>query len=157
MDKTSYLPRDFTGDLVVAARLWRRMTRTVTARHGIAEAGAAPLIWLGRMGEGVRQNKLAERCGIEGASLVRIIDDLTKAGLAERRPDAADRRANLLHLTDKGREVTAQVEIELISLRESVLGGLDAGDIAGAQRVIAAIKAAANDEMPDGGVLEAAQ
>jgi len=155
MNKTAYLPRDFTGEFVIAARLWRRLTRSVTAQYGIAEAGAAPLLWLGRMGEAVRQNTLADRCGIEGASLVRIIDDLTKAGLVERRADPVDRRANLLYLTTRGHEITARVEEELLALRERVLGDLDAADIAATQRVIAAIKIAAGEL--DSKTLELAQ
>ncbi len=107
MDKSTYLPRDFTADLVVAERLWRRMVRAVTQRFGIAEAGAAPLLWIGRLGEGVRQNTLAERIGVEGASLVRVLDDLAAAGLVTRRPDPNDRRAIALYLTDRGRLVTA--------------------------------------------------
>ena|SRR6185312_13162040 len=142
MHKSTYLPREFTSDLVQAARLWRRLTRAVMAQHGIGEAGAPPLLWIGRLGEGVRQNTLAERIGIEGASLVRVLDDLAAAGLVTREPDPSDRRANLLYLTDRGREVTARVEVELQALRERVLGGLDAPDIAAAQRVFAAVKAA---------------
>lgn len=146
MDKSTYLPRDFTADLVVAARLWRRMTRAVTQRFGIAEAGAAPLLWIGRLGEGVRQNALAERIGVEGASLVRVLDDLSAQGLVTRRPDPTDRRANALYLTDRGRLVTAEVEEELKSLRKRVLGSLPGDDIAAALRVIAAIKHAASEQ-----------
>ena len=145
MNKSTYLPREFTGDLVVAARAWRRRTRAVTAPHGIAEAGAAPLLWIGRMGEGVRQNALAERIGVEGASLVRVLDDLASAGLVSREPDPTDRRANGLHLTDKGREVTARIEAEIEDLRTRVLGGLSPEDIAAAARVFAAIKGAVGD------------
>jgi len=146
MNKSTYLPRDFTSDLVIAGRMWRRMTRAVTAQFGLAEAGAAPLLWIGRMGEGIRQNTLAERIGIEGPSLVRIIDELAAAGLVTREPDPSDRRANLLYLTDKGRVVTAAVEVEINDLRERVLGELDPADIAAAARVFAAIKAAAGQE-----------
>jgi MarR family transcriptional regulator for hemolysin len=147
MSKATYLPRDFTAEMVVAGRMWRRMTRAVTAQHGIAEAGAAPLLWIGRMGEGVRQNALAERIGVEGASLVRVLDELAAAGLVTRQPDPSDRRANMLFLTEAGRAVTARVEAEISNLRERVLGELDDADIAAAQRVFAAITAAA-ESMP---------
>jgi len=140
MNKSTYLPREFTSELIVAGRQWKRLTRAVTARFAIGEAGAAPLLWIGRMGEGVRQNALAERVGIEGASLVRVLDELAAAGLVKREPDPTDRRANLLYLTDKGRQVTAEVEVELNELRTRVFADLDTADIAAAQRVFAAIK-----------------
>jgi MarR family transcriptional regulator for hemolysin len=145
MNKSTYLPRDFTSELVIAGRQWRRMTRAVTSRFGIAEAGAAPLLWIGRMGEGIRQNALAERIGVESPSLVRVLDDLAAGGLIAREPDPSDRRANLLYLTDRGRELTAEVEQELVDLRDRVLGDLDSADVAAAGRVFAAIKAAAAD------------
>lgn len=147
MNKATHLPREFTSELVVAGRLWRRMTRAVTARFAIGEAGAAPLLWIGRMGEGVRQNALAERIGIEGASLVRVLDELAAAGLVTRESDPSDRRANLLYLTDRGRQVTAEVEVELNELRERVFADLDTADIAAAQRVFAAIKLGA-EQLP---------
>jgi MarR family transcriptional regulator for hemolysin len=142
MNKSTYLPRDFTSDLVIAARLWRRMTRAVTAAHGVAEAGASPLLWIERLGEGVRQNVLAERIGIESPSLVRVLDDLAAAGLIRRDPDPSDRRANLLFLTERGREVVTRMEIEIRALRARVLGELGEADIRAAERVFAAIKIA---------------
>jgi len=118
----------------------------VTLRFGIAEAGASPLLWIGRMGEGIRQNALAERIGVESPSLVRVLDELATAGLVAREPDPSDRRANLLYLTERGRQLTAEVEQELMGLRDRVLGDLDSADIAAAGRVFAAIKAAALDQ-----------
>ena len=148
MNKSTYLPRDFTSEMVIAGRQWRRMTRAVTSRFGIAEAGAAPLLWIGRLGEGVRQNALAERIGVESPSLVRVLDDLAAGGLVAREPDPTDRRANLLYLTERGRALTAEVEQEIRDLRERVLADIDDEDIAAAKRVFAAIKAAAA-ELPN--------
>lgn len=142
MNKSTYLPRDFTSRMVIAARLWRRMTRAVTAAHGVAEAGASPLLWINRLGEGVRQNVLAERIGIESPSLVRVLDDLAASGFIRREPDPSDRRANLLFLTEHGRGAVSRIEVELEELRARVLGDLPEADIRGAERVFAAIKSA---------------
>jgi MarR family transcriptional regulator for hemolysin len=143
MDISAYQLREFTSDLVLTARLWRRMTREVTAQYGIAEAGVAPLLWIGRLGEGIRQNQIADRCGVEGASLVRVLDDLSKAGLVVRRQDPADRRANALYLTEEGRAVVDKVEAEITALRQRVLEEVDPDELAAAQRVLDAIKRAA--------------
>lgn len=143
MHKSTYLPRDFTGDMILAGRFWRRLTRAVTAHYGLAEAGVTPLLWIGRLGEGVRQNVVADRIGVEGASLVRVLDELAAADFVTREPDPSDRRANLLYLTPKGRETVARLEADINELRERVLGSLDAADIKGAEKVFAAIKAAA--------------
>jgi MarR family transcriptional regulator for hemolysin len=148
MQKSPALLREFTADLILSGRLWRKMTRDLSARYGIAEAGAGPLIWIGRLGENVRQNALAERCGIEGASLVRILDDLQKAGFVTRTPDPADRRANLLQLTDAGRQVLGGIETDLADMRAAALADISADDIEAAMRVFAALKLAAGHAAP---------
>jgi MarR family transcriptional regulator for hemolysin len=143
----AYLLRDLTRDMLVAGRLWRKMARRAAAKHGVSEAAAAPLIWISRLGENVRQTALAEAVGIEGASLVRLLDDLTSAGMVRRETDPNDRRANNLYLTPAGEQAVAEIEVELENLRAEIFAGVSAEDIAAAGRVIAAIKAAAGSDM----------
>lgn len=134
--------RDMTRDLLLAGRLWRKMAREAAARHGVSEAASAPLIWIDRLGENVRQNALAEAVGIEGASLVRLIDELEASGLVTRRPDPNDRRANSVSLTPRGREVVTEVNDDIQRLRLDIFRDLDLADIHAAARVLDAIKLA---------------
>jgi len=134
---------EFTADLVVTSRLWRKLARDAVARHGVAEAGAAPLLWIGRLGSNVRQNVLADYCGMEGASLVRILDDLQAAGLVVRVPDPSDRRANLVGLTDSGEAKLIEIEAELREFRLQIFAGISPEDLEAASKVFAVIKAAA--------------
>ena len=53
------------------------------------------------------QIRLAERCGLDKTTMVVTVDELEKAGLAERRPSPTDRRARIIAVTDKGAEVVA--------------------------------------------------
>ncbi|MFF0342455.1 MarR family winged helix-turn-helix transcriptional regulator [Kribbella sp. NPDC004875] len=46
---------------------------------------------------------LAERLEITKQGAGQIVDDMERRGYVERRPDPADARARLLHLTDRGR------------------------------------------------------
>ncbi|MEO5805528.1 MarR family winged helix-turn-helix transcriptional regulator [Devosia sp.] len=138
--------REFTGELAITARLWRKLAREMVARHGIAEAGASPLLWINRLGGNVRQNVLAEYCGIEGPSLVRLIDDLQGAGLVVRVPDPSDRRANLLSLTEDGQRKLTGIEAELQQLRAMTFAELTPQEIATASKVLAVIRAAARGE-----------
>jgi len=149
MSEFAELLRIFTADMVIAARLWRKLAREAVSRYGVAEAGAAPLLWIGRLGGKVRQNVLAEYCGMEGASLVRILDDLQAAGLVVRVPDATDRRANLLDLTEAGKIKLKEIEVELASFRMQTFGGLSAEEIEAALKVFAAVKAAAGKDGED--------
>lgn len=134
--------RAFTARLLRLARIYRRETDKALAAHGISDARALPVLQIARLGEGVRQGVLAEELGLEGPSLVRILDQLAAAGLVERRDDPNDRRAKTLHLTDEGRAMAALVETRLDDLRSSLLAEIDDADLTGAVRVLARFEAA---------------
>jgi DNA-binding MarR family transcriptional regulator len=50
---------------------------------------------------GATQSELAEMLEVEKATAGRMVDRMEKRGWVVRRPDAADRRVNRLHLTDE--------------------------------------------------------
>ncbi|CAM2145057.1 MarR family transcriptional regulator, transcriptional regulator for hemolysin [Pararobbsia alpina] len=143
------LRRSVTGRLVRVARQWRRVSHHVISGYGVSEACATPLLMIGRLGEGVRQGTLAEYVGIEGPSLVRLLDQLCSAGLARREEDPADGRAKTIWLTDAGRAVCEKIEDALISLRAEKLKGINASDLAATLRVFKAIELAAAPDAPE--------
>src|SRR6218665_2656750 len=143
---SAYLLRDLTRDLLLVGRLWRKMAREAAARHGVSEAASAPLIWIDRLGENVRQNALADAIGIEGASLVRLIDELQASGLVTREPDPNDRRANSISLTPRGREVVAEVNEDIQSLRLDIFKDVTEPDVRTTMRVLEALKTAAGKD-----------
>ena len=49
------------------------------------------------------QIQLAERCALDKTTMVVTVDELEKAGLAERRPSPTDRRARIIAVTDAGK------------------------------------------------------
>lgn len=142
MSNIQALRRSVSSTLVVAARKWRRTCHGVLAAYNVSEACATPLLAASRLGEAVRQVTLAERVGIEGPSLVRLLDQLCAAGLVRRDEDPDDRRAKTISLTDEGRRVTAKMEEELVSLRAQVLNGLSRADLEATLRVLNAFLAA---------------
>jgi MarR family transcriptional regulator, transcriptional regulator for hemolysin len=144
------LRQSVTGGLVRISRQWRRASHHVVTGYGVSEACAMPLLMIGRLGEGVRQGTLAEHVGIEGPSLVRLLDQLCGAGLAVRQDDPADGRAKTIWLTENGRALRAKIETALISLRAEKLKGVSAADLAATLRVFNAIElAAGHDRMID--------
>src|SRR6516162_765876 len=54
------------------------------------------------------QRRLMDLTGEDRSAMVRTVDDLERLGLAIRRPDPVDRRANAVELTDSGRQMRAQ-------------------------------------------------
>jgi len=132
-----------TSILLQAGRQWRSLAQHALDAHGISEAPAAALIWVRRLGGGVRQVTLASYVGIQGTSIVRLLDELSATGLIERRQDPDDRRANTIWLTETGERVAEQIEAVLAELRNDVLGNVSDTEIEAALRVFDAINRAA--------------
>jgi MarR family transcriptional regulator, transcriptional regulator for hemolysin len=89
-----------TSTLLQAGRHWRRFAGQVLAALDISEARAAKVLWVRRLGGEVRQVTLAAYIGIEGTSVVRLINELSASGLLERRSDPEDRKANTIWLKE---------------------------------------------------------
>jgi len=112
------------------ARIWRRESDQALSDHGLSYATAIPLLVLSRQGENVRQGVLADELGIEGPSLVRLIDLLQAEGLVERREDPTDRRAKTLHLTKAGEAKVEETNRVLRRVRASLLKDIGADELA---------------------------
>jgi MarR family transcriptional regulator, transcriptional regulator for hemolysin len=111
-------------------RIWRRETDQALSDHGLSDATAIPLMLLSRQGENVRQGVLADELGIEGPSLVRLIDLLEAEGLVERREDRTDRRAKTLHLTAAGKAKVEEINRILRRVRANLLKDVDVDELA---------------------------
>lgn len=112
------------------ARIWRRESDQALSDHGLSYATAIPLLVLSRQGENVRQGVLADELGIEGPSLVRLIDLLQAEDLVERREDPTDRRAKTLHLTKAGEAKVEETNRVLRRVRASLLKDIGADELA---------------------------
>ncbi len=109
------------GSLVIrVGQLWRRTMGQALADHGMSQATALPLIVLLRQEQEIRQIALAEAMGIEGPSLVPLLDALENDGLVERLCDPEDRRAKLVRLTPAGRTKAEEVEAVVDTVRNRI-------------------------------------
>ncbi len=70
------------------------------------------------------QKELAEMVGLDKTTMVVTVDELERAGLAERRPSTIDRRARIIAVTKAGRKVVAQGEKVVAGIQEDVLASL---------------------------------
>jgi MarR family transcriptional regulator for hemolysin len=133
--------RVFTGSLLRLARIYRREVNRALAEHDLSDARALPVLHIARSGGGMRQGHLAEELGVEGPSLVRILDQLCAAGLVERRDDPRDGRAKTLHLTAEGEALAEVVEAAVQELRQRLLASVSDEDLAATVRTFAAFEA----------------
>ncbi|MGA8049434.1 MAG: MarR family transcriptional regulator [Burkholderiales bacterium] len=90
--------------------------------------------------EGLSQSELASRLGLEGASVVRLVDRLEREGLVERHT-GEDRRVKTIHLRDKGAGVAAEIRKVAAALRGDVFRGIRASELEAAAAVLAKLKA----------------
>ena len=114
-----------TANLILVARVYRTVADEALADLGLSQATAWPIVMTGRMGDGVRQGALAAALGIEGPSLVRVLDQLVASGLMTRRECEDDRRAKTLHLTASGHALRARIESLLVDLRRKIFADID--------------------------------
>jgi MarR family transcriptional regulator for hemolysin len=121
------------------ARISRRLRQAVDAElrtFGLTEATWRPLAYVGRLGGGVRQKELATALSIEGPTLVRLLDNLERRGLIERREDETDRRARGIYLTRAGRELAVRVAKVGSEVQTRALAKVTAADLETCQRVL---------------------
>jgi DNA-binding MarR family transcriptional regulator len=76
-------------------------------------------------GEPSSQLALAQRLGVDRTVMTYLLDDLEGAGLVERKPDPADRRARRIVLTEPGRVRLCDLERRLRAAEDHVLEPLE--------------------------------
>ncbi|MDQ0456197.1 MarR family winged helix-turn-helix transcriptional regulator [Rhizobium paknamense] len=142
------LDDDSTGDatphfgfrLVSVARLWRRFVEEHLLALGFTDARWRPLVHLYHLGDGVTQKELAEMVGLDGSSLVRLLDILEGQTLIERRPDEGDRRVNRIFLTPSGLAVVKDIHARVLPVEEALLSGCKPDDLQIALKVFEQIQ-----------------
>ena len=83
-------------------RLFRKRFELATRDLGITSPQWRMILRISE-NPGINQGSLAGMLEVEAITAGRMIDRLERLGLVERRPDPTDRRAWLLHLTDRAR------------------------------------------------------
>ena len=109
------------------SRRLREQARREMEPWGIAPSQFRALNVLLGHGE-MRLSTLAEHLRIAPRSATEVVDDLQQRGLAERRPDPADRRATLVALTEQGRSTGEGVRTARAAASERLFSMLSADD-----------------------------
>ncbi|MDA8051826.1 MAG: MarR family transcriptional regulator [Rhodospirillales bacterium] len=98
---------------------WYVLNRAAQRARELVEEAIAPLglrrrhyaaLGILAMEGALSQQALSSRIPIDRATVVQIVDDLERLGLAERQPEPADRRAYQIALTAEGRAVLAKAD-----------------------------------------------
>jgi MarR family transcriptional regulator, lower aerobic nicotinate degradation pathway regulator len=119
---------EFAGQLFF--RLWRAShmrTADALTSLGLTPALFAVLNVLGAR-EGTIQQQLSSDMGIDPSAMVKLINELEDAGLADRRRRPNDRRAWEVTITPKGRRTLQRAKQLASQVEDEVLGGLTTTD-----------------------------
>jgi DNA-binding MarR family transcriptional regulator len=117
---------EFAGQLFF--RLWRSShTQTAAALGsiGLTTALFSVLNFLFARDAAIQQ-EIGAAIGIDPSTMVALIDELERAGLAKRRPHPSDRRAREVVITPKGRRTTERGRDLAREVEDAVLQGLGA-------------------------------
>ena len=86
---------------------------------------------LERAPEGLKMSQISKRLRVSNGNITGIVDKLTEEGLALRVSVPGDRRANLIHLTSKGKRVFAEHAKMHEAWINEILAELNKDDIEG--------------------------
>jgi MarR family transcriptional regulator for hemolysin len=111
----------FSTALHATARSWRLALDARLKDLGVGQAGWMTIAMIAKAQEPLSQRALADLLGIEGPSVVSMLDRLERDGLVRRAPCPVDRRVKLAHLTDDGRTLYAKVRKEADAFRLAML------------------------------------
>jgi len=110
-------------------RRWRKILDAEFRSSGLTDATWRPLLHLHILGEDIRQKDLAASLGIEGPSLVRLIDSLITKGLIERSEDGRDRRAKLLRVTPEGLKLVDRIRKTVTGLENGIFNAFSDNEL----------------------------
>lgn len=134
-----------TRALVVAARRWRKLANDRVKNIGQNMARWETLYLMASSEEELSQGELARVVGVEGPTMVSMLNSLARDGLIERHQGSIDRRVTHNRITEKGRRVARDIMAITNDLRTEVLQGIDPAKLAVTLEVLESIHARLDD------------
>ena len=136
----------FSHALHNTARGWRQAIDRRLKDLGMSQASWLTVAVAAKSTAPLSQTELAHRVGVEGATMVAMLDRLARAGLLERLPSATDRRVKLVRLTPQGTQLYAKVRTEADAVRRKFLAGVDTAQLQAATELLEALQQVADEE-----------
>jgi MarR family transcriptional regulator, transcriptional regulator for hemolysin len=122
------------------ARAWRTRLDQRLRPLGLSQGKWRTLIHLSQGGNKLTQKLIAERMGIEGATLAGLLDRLENDGWVERRGSAADRRCKTVHLQRRSKAVLDKIFNAAHDLRSELIEDISQRDLETCIRVLSKIR-----------------
>jgi MarR family transcriptional regulator for hemolysin len=134
------LEERFATALHGTARAWRQVVDRRLKFLGVSQAGWMTIAMAAKAREPLSQSELADSLGVEGATMVAMVDRLVKAGLVRREPSTSDRRIKRVVVTEAGYRLFNTVKTEAAAVRKELLSKLDPKKLEVATDVLEALQ-----------------
>jgi MarR family transcriptional regulator, transcriptional regulator for hemolysin len=115
----------FSDALHSTSRSWRQAVDRRLKYLGVSQASWMTIAIAAKADSPLSQSELADRLGVEGATMVAMVDRLVKAGLVVREASSTDRRIKRVVLTPAGVAIYDKVKTEADALRKQLLANVD--------------------------------
>ncbi len=140
------LDERFSNALHTTARAWRLAVDRRLKSLGLSQAGWMTIAVVARSREPLSQTDLANSLGVEGATMVAMIDRLAKAGLVVREGSDIDRRVKRVVLTEAGNRLYGRVKSEAEIFRNTLLADIPAKKLLAATELLEQLQRIAESE-----------
>jgi MarR family transcriptional regulator for hemolysin len=124
------LDERFADVLHGTARTWRQAIDRRLKHLGMSQASWMTIAVASKALTPLSQSELADRVGVEGATMVAMVDRLAKAGFIVRQSCPSDRRINRVVLTEAGNRLVETVQNETAAVRRELLATIDPAKLA---------------------------
>lgn len=119
------LEERFSGALHNTSRAWRQALDRRLKYLGVSQASWMTIAVTAKARSPLSQSELADSLGVEGATMVAMVDRLVKAGLVVRELSTTDRRVKRVVLTEAGNLLYDKVRAEAAAFRKELLANMD--------------------------------
>jgi MarR family transcriptional regulator for hemolysin len=143
----SPLGERFSAAVHNTARGWRLLIDKQLKHLGIGQAGWMTIAMIAKSGEAMSQRALADLVGVEGPSMVSMLDRLEREGLVTRAPSPTDRRVKLVHLTEAGTALYKQVKEQANAVRGALLGDIDPAQLKAATELLELLRTRIEEQL----------
>jgi MarR family transcriptional regulator for hemolysin len=134
------LEERFSGALHNTSRAWRQALDRRLKYLGVSQASWMTIAVAAKARQPLSQSELAESLGVEGATMVAMVDRLVKAGFVVREPSITDRRVKRILLTQIGNLLYGKVQAEAATFRQELLANVDPNKLLAATELLESLE-----------------
>src|ERR1700730_4347577 len=119
------LEERFSSALHSTSRAWLQPVDRRLKHLGVIQASWMTIAIAAKARSPLSQSELADKLGVEGATMVAMIDRLVNAGLVLRQASTPERRVTRVLITRAGAKIYERVKAEAAALRKELLTDTD--------------------------------